>query len=72
VTKAAWLKVAMGAATVGAAVIGGLAGGPLVAAGSGLTTLVGVLGGLYHDPPPPRPPRKDARGQIADPEDPSR
>ena len=69
--KPKWLKVAMGAGTVGTAVIAGAAGGPVVAVGAGLTALLGVLGGLYHDKPPPRPrPKTDKRGQAIDEEDP--
>jgi hypothetical protein len=69
--KPTWLKVVMGVGTVGAATVGGLAGGPLVALGAGLAAGLGVLGGLYHDKPKPRPPKKNKRGQIADDEDPS-
>ena len=67
--KPAWLKVAMAAGTIGSAVVGGLAAGPPGALAAGLTAAVGVLGGLYHEPPKRRP-KRDARGQIADEENP--
>jgi hypothetical protein len=68
--KPAWLKVAMGAGTVSTAIIGGLAGGPVVAVGAGLAALLGVLGALYHDKPKPRKAKPDKRGQVADSEEP--
>lgn len=67
--KPTWLKVTMGIGGVAAATIGGLSLGPLGAIGAGLAAGLAALGGLYHEPPKPRP-RKDKRGQIADAEDP--
>lgn len=58
-TKDTKVKIAAGAATVGAAVLGGLTLGPAGAVGAGLAALAQFLLGVQHSAPRPKPKQLD-------------